>query len=186
MKKLLAYTAIGLMVAGLFCVVMLSGCSMRYKAAKCKQWGVCVTVKDSTHIIIKDSTYLVAVPYSIQADSAWMQLLFGCDSLGQVYYSQSETWQGKYIELQKYLKGNALTIQATTKPRIDTVYLPQTNHSESNYTNKVEIQYKDFPPTWWESLRLAAFPYLLVCTLILLVYLVYKIYCKIKKIVPFF
>ena len=158
-------------IALLLCMGLLAliGCSQKWKLGKCTQWGICKTIKDSIHI--KDSTYLIAVPYSINADTAWMQLLLECDSLGSVYVRQSETWQGKYIEMYQKLLDNKLTIIAKTDTIRDTV------HAEGKETTiyKEVVQQTEVRKlsTWQQIVQVCGYLFMLGVIILAVIFAIY-------------
>ena len=165
-------------------LLALSGCSMKWKQGKCRQWGVCQAVKDSTHIVIKDSTYLVPVPYEIDPDSAWLIAYFECDSLNRVTLRNSEQTNGKYLRLLKDIQDGKYTVTAYYPARTDTVYVPVTDHSEVSDHVRIEPEYINVL-TKWQQFRLNAFWPLAIVVLLVVLYLIYRIYRKIKGLISF-
>lgn len=147
MKKLNEYAATLLLI--LLIVLLCCGCSQQWKIGKCTQWGVCKTVKDSTHII--DSTYLVPIPYTVDGDTASIVAWLECDSARQVILSRYEQTNGKYIRLMKDIQGGKYTVISYLPSRTDTVQLPGKIRIE--YRNKVQqTEVKRFANWFWPLL----------------------------------
>jgi hypothetical protein len=177
--KIQEYSAVALLVFAIFVLFMFCGCGAKYKAAKCTKWGVCKTVKDSTYIRIKDSTYYIAQPYTIDGDSAYVFAWMECDSARNVVLKQSEIVNGKYIRLQKEIADGVYKVYVRLPGRIDTVYVPATSHSEvSNNTTVQQVKVNEL--TKWQIVRLYAFPWLIGLLVLIAAYFVRKIYRKFR------
>ena len=177
MKKLNEYAATLLLI--LLLIMALCGCSQKWKVGKCTQWGVCKTVKDSTVIHVKDSTYYVPIPISVNGDTAWMKLLFECDSVGTLWLRSSETWQGRYIDLQKQIDAGHVTVIATQAPRIDTVFSTVTVH-DSIAAQTIVQNIETNKLTWWQRFMVISGYVGWGLTVILIAYFIYRIIKKLK------
>lgn len=104
----------------IFLIALAVGCSMKWKQAKCRQWGVCETTKDSTYQ--HDSTYYVPTPVQVDPDSAYVTAYFECDSTNRVILRQLIQANGKYLILQKELESGKYTVTAYLPGRTDTVF----------------------------------------------------------------
>lgn len=155
--------------------VLIAGCSPAYKAAKCHKWGVCKTVKDSTYIKVKDSTYYVAIPYDVSQDSAYVVAYMECNQQNEVIIRESEITNGKYIQLLKDIKNGKYTVVARIAGRTDTVYVPTTSHSEVTSSTQVQpVKVNEL--TKWQSFRLGAFPWFVALLVLIIMYIGWKIY----------
>ena len=156
-------------------ILLLSGCSHEWKIGKCTQWGVCKTVKDSTHII--DSTYLVAVPYDVNPDTAWLDAWMECDDSMRVILTHYEQTNGKYIRLWHDVQSGKYTVISYIKGRTDTIYRPGSVRYE--YRDKVQ-QIEVNKLTWWQRTMIIVGYVGLGLFVLILIYIAYKIYRKIK------
>lgn len=178
--KIQEYSAVALLVFVIFVLFMFCGCGQAYKVAKCDKWGVCKTVKDSTHIRIKDSTYYIAQPYTVDGDSAYVFAWMECDSARNVVLKQSEIVNGKYIRLQKEIADGVYKVYVRLPGRIDTIYIPATSHSEINTSTQVQ-QVKVNELTKWQQFRIYAFPWLIGILILIAAYFARKIYRKFRS-----
>ena len=177
--KIQEYAAVALLVFMIVVLFMFCGCGQAYKVAKCTKWGVCKTVKDSTHIRIKDSTYYIAQPYTIDGDSAYVFAWMECDSSRNVVIRQNELINGKYIRLQSEIQDGKYRVFIRVPGRTDTVYVPATSHSEvSNNTTVQQVKVNEL--TRWQIVRLYAFPWLIGLLVLIAAYFALKIYRKFR------
>ena len=163
-------TALAIALLALYAIVI-TGCSPAYKSAKCYKWGVCKAVKDSTHIVIKDSTYYIPQVYTVDGDSAYVFAWMECDSSRQVVIRESEVMSGRYIQLRKEIDGGKYKVYVRLPQRVDTVRVKVTDHSSTSTSTQVQ-QTKVNELTAWQAFRLRAFWWMLA---VILVYVAYKI-----------
>jgi len=161
----------------LFSVALVVGCSMKWKQGKCKQWGVCQTEKDSIHI--KDSTYLIPIPYNINADTAYVIAWMECDSVNRVVLRNYNLTNGKYIRLVQEIEEGKYTVWSYLPARTDTVFAP------GKETVVYRYKLKNSPPvnilTKFQQFKNTAFWPLGVIVVLLLLYIIYRLYKWIKK-----
>jgi hypothetical protein len=155
--------------------VLIAGCSPAYKAAKCQKWGVCKTVKDSTHVVIKDSTYYIPHVYTVDGDSAYVFAWMECDSSRQVVIRESEIVNGRYIQLRKEVESGKYKVYVRLPARVDTVRVSVTDHSSTTSEIKVQ-QVKVNELTSWQRFRLSAFPWFVALLVLIIMYVGWKIY----------
>ena len=155
--------------------VLIAGCSTAYKAAKCHKWGVCKTIKDSTHVVIKDSTYYIPHVYTVDGDSAYVFAWMECDSSRQVVIRESEIVNGRYIQLRKEIESGKYKVYVRLPARVDTVRVSVTDHSSTTSEIKVQ-QVKVNELTSWQQFRLGAFPWFVALLALIIMYVGWKIY----------
>ena len=168
-------TAIAAIFVSILIAFLLScGCGTKYQAKRCQKLQCC---KDSTYIKIKDSTYLVAVPFTVNSDTAWMQLQFECDSLNQVYIKNSDYYRGLYVQLKKDFDAGKLTIYSYLPAIHDTVYKAVTQKDSTMATTKTIIknELNKYQRT------IFTFGWVFIGLLILLI--IYGVYKLVKKFV---
>ena len=168
--KSLNYKAFAVsLLASLVLIVLLAttSCGSAYRAKRCRALNCCETVKDSTFIHIKDSTYLIPYSYTVDGDSAYVVAWMECNQENQVIIRESEVVNGKYLRLQKDIENGKYRVVAYLPSRVDTVKIPVTEHSINSTSDKVRVQ-KVNELTRWQSIRLSLF-WPLVCIIILMV-----------------
>jgi len=149
----------------LLVALLMSGCmTSERRIEKFKR----IHCKDFSTTIVKDSIIKIPIYYE---DSAAMQLWLACDSLGNVYQTNSAYWHGKYTEVQSALKSNVVYVKTkvTIHDTIKEIVTNTVTKSGANiYTNKLN-SYQKFC-TW-------AFP---ILAIIILLYLFWRLYFKKK------
>lgn len=93
-----------------FCVTLIVSCSIakqtQRRAAKCQKWGVCQAVQDCTVV-----TETVRTDTIILDDSQmWLDMLFECDSSGQVFARELGNLQTENANLKLKLKDGRLVV----------------------------------------------------------------------------
>lgn len=91
-------------------VTLIVSCSiekqMQRRAAKCQKWGVCQAVQDCTVV-----TETVRTDTIILDDSQmWLDMLFECDSSGQVFARELGNLQTENTNLKLQLKDGRLVV----------------------------------------------------------------------------
>lgn len=102
-KTLAAVILIGLLVlASISCV------SARKRAEKCQKWGVCATTTDSVYI---EKVKIDSV--EVDRSDIWLDMLFTCDSNGNVLVQRIDSISSENANLQASLKDNRIIISGT-------------------------------------------------------------------------
>ena len=179
MKKLNSISAgIGYIVLTLIIIWLLAGCSEAYRLRQCRKFDCCPTVKDSTGTIIRDSIYIVEHSIDYGPDTAWLQMYFECNDSNNVILSRYEQISGKYTDLYKRFKNGHLTVTSIMNIH-DTLYLQQTDHSETTTSDKVVEKPVMFSPTKWQSfLMVSAYILYGLLIIILIIWIVRKYVLK--------
>jgi hypothetical protein len=158
-------------------VVLLAGCGVNYQARRCRALNCGQVIKDSTRI--KDSTYLVPIPYDVNADTAWLYAWLSCDSLNEVVMKNYSITNGKYIRLQQDVESGKFSVYSYLPARHDTVYGASTVHTEY----KEIIQ--NVPPTniltKSQRFMVTAFWPCAIGSALLILLIAYLIYRRVKK-----
>jgi len=114
--------------------------------------------------IIKDS--LIQIPIYFD-DSAYMQLYFACDSIGNVYQKDAIYFKGKYTTLQSTLNNNSISVVSKVIVK-DTVYKTVTN----TIKEKGSIVYKKFEPNRYQNFIMIGFWIELI---LIILYILYRL-----------
>ena len=100
----------------------------------CKPVTKIVTVTDSTNVKVVEKVVREVV--ELPADSAAINALLACDSLGNVYLSEIATLKGRSVAQEYYLHNNTFRVQATVKPEREIVTITK---------DSIVYQYKEKP-----------------------------------------
>jgi hypothetical protein len=126
-------------------VLLLSSCFITKK----KREQICNDCKTYTIEYIRDSIYIRDTAVIIKPDSASIDALMECDSLGNVRVSEITTLQGNLTKLETKIKDNRFKV----KCKSDTIKVHIKGNTEIKWRIKEKIverpvvEYKDY---WWK------------------------------------
>ncbi len=178
-KTFAEYAGVALIILIAFMLFLFTGCSTKYKQAKCRQWNCCPTVKDSTVTIKKDSLIFIKVPVVNPVDHANLMAYLKCDSLGQVYIQDNTTLNGRVISLEAYIRNNILSVTAVKAQEVDTAAIQAMVSKEYQYKEKIVEKQVNYL-TKWQKFQTSAFWPMAAFILLILLYIAYRIYKRIR------
>jgi len=125
---------LNLAVLLILCGLLVTSCypnrKQQRREAKCDKWGVCREAKDCT--VIVESVKIDTI--TTDNSEFWANILFGCDSMGNVYISAIDSIKAVNADLTTKLKNNRMVIYVN-KPAEDVPCPPATTKIE--YIEKV-------------------------------------------------
>ena len=110
---------------------------------------ICNECKTTTTEYVRDSIYLKDTVVTIESDTAVLDALLECDSLGNVRVVEITSLQGDILKLETQIKNNMIKTVAKT----DTVKVFVKGNTEIRYREKIvevevdRVSYKDY---WWK------------------------------------
>ena len=150
-------------------LLVVSSCNLQKKRAeKCQKWGVCAST-DS--VIIKDTVKIDTIV--LDDSQVWMDMLFECDSAGDILVRHIENLETENADLQMKLDNGHLVVYV--KQPNDTITVLKPMHSET--TIKTQTIYTNVLK-WWQRV-------LMWCGGILLPLFLIYLWFKLKEFFTF-
>ena len=128
------------LILSAFILILVSGCNIQQKRIeKCQKWGVCATSDSISYIeTLKIDTIVT------DNSEMWLDMLFECDSNGQVLARKISNVETENADLKMKLTDNRLIVYV--KQPNDTIYTAGKNTVE--YKEKTHFIKEPYIPFW--------------------------------------